>query len=146
MTKTMVGSHEPPDGPEGYLCDPHAERAVLAAVMSSGPLTQHLVSVLEEGDFTDAMHRDIFSAAAALSLHAGRIDPIIVIAEAGRRGRPLPADTVHRLAAAVPPGATAVHYAAIIRDLTALRRKGTGVSGEDLPYIPLRGFLTDDDV
>lgn len=144
MTKTMVGAQEPPDGPENYLCDPHAERAVLAAVVSGGPLTQHLLSVLKEGDFTDAMHRDIFAAAAALSMHANRIDPITVIAEAGRRGRPLSAEMVNQLATAVPPGVTAVHYAAIIRDLAALHRKDTGVSGKDLPYIPLRGFLIDD--
>jgi len=146
VTKTLVGAQEPPDGPEGPLRDPHAERAVLAAIVFGGPLTPHLVSVLEEGDFTDAMHRDIFAAAAALSMHARRVDPVAVTAEAQRLGRPLPAETVHHLVAAVPPGVTAVHYAAIIRDLAALRRKGTGVSGEDLPYIPLRGFLTDDDL
>lgn len=133
-------------GRKAIPCDLHAERAVLAAVVSGGPLTQHLVSVLEEGDFTDTMHRDIFAAAAALSMHARRIAPTAVVAEAERRGLPLPAETVHRITATVPPGATAIHYAAIIRDLAALRRKGTGVSAEDLPYIPLRGFLIDDDV
>ena len=146
MTKTLIGAQEPPDGSRGHLCDSHAERAVLAAVVSGGPLTHYLVSVLEEGDFADPMHRDIFAAAAALSMRARRITPTAVVAEAEGRGRPLLAETVDRLVAAVPPGATAVHYAAIIRDLAALRRKGTGVSSEDLPYIPLRGFLIDDDV
>jgi replicative DNA helicase len=146
VTKTVVGAQEPPERPEGRLCDLHAERAALAAVVCGGPLTQHLLVVLEEGDFTDEMHRGVFAAAAALSMHARRIDPTAVIGEAERQGRSLPAELVHRLVAAVPPGATAVHYAAIIRDLAALRRKGTGAGPEGLPQIPLRGFLIDDEL
>jgi hypothetical protein len=53
---------------------------------------------------------------------------------------------VRRLVAELPPGVTAVHYAAIIRDLAALRRKGTAKGVEGLPDLPLRGFLTDDDL
>lgn len=146
MTRTMVGAQEPPDGPEGRLGDPHAERAVLGAVVSGGPLAKHLLSVLEEGDFTVATHQDVFAAAAALTMHARRIDPVTVHAESDRLERPVPAEAVHRLVAAAPPGATAVHYAVIIRDLAALRRKGTGASKEDLPHLLLRGFLTDDDM
>lgn len=89
MTRTMVGAQEPPDGPEGRLGDPHAERAVLGAVVSGGPLAKHLLSVLEEGDFTVATHQDVFAAAAALTMHARRIDPVTVHAESDRLERPV---------------------------------------------------------
>lgn len=144
MTRTVVGAPEPPDEPADRLRDPHAERAVLAAVVSGGPLALHLVSVLQEEDFTDAGHREVFAATATLAARARSVGPAAVATEVERRGHGAPPEMVHRLMTAVPPGTTAVHYAAIIRDLTALRRKGTGASTADLPDFPMRGFLTDD--
>lgn len=146
MAKTMVGAGEPPDEPTGRLRDPYAERAVLAAVLLGDPLTRHLVSVLEEGDFTDAVYQEIFAAAVVITARGRRIAPVAVITEVERRGSSLPAGLVHQLVTAAPAGATAVHYAAIIRDLTALRRKDTTVSTRDFPDVPMRGFLIDDDL
>ena len=54
---------------------------------------------------------------------------------------------MHELTAAAPVEATAVYYAAIVRDLAALRRSHvTYPDGEGFPELPLRGFLNDDDL
>ncbi len=81
MTKTLVGAGDPSGQPPAYLCDQHAERAVLGAMLQHRTASRHLVAVLEEGDFSVPAHREVFAAAAAAAAHGRRTDPLNVAAE-----------------------------------------------------------------
>jgi hypothetical protein len=48
------------------------------------------------------------------------------------------------LAGTAPAETVTVHYAAIVRELAALRRRRPATP-EGLPPMPMRGFLTDED-
>jgi replicative DNA helicase len=142
VTTTLVGVAEPPGEPGRQLRDPHAERAVLGAILLAGSLTSHLIAVLGEGDFTDPAYREVFAAAVAVAAQERRPDMAAVAGEVARRGGS--SARMREVMTAAPPGATAVHYAAILRDLTALRHRDSAAAGEGLPDIPMRGFFTDD--
>lgn len=152
MTRTMIGTPDPDQPPQPELRDEHAERTVLAALLTHPSLTAHLTAVLHRTDFTTAVHRRIFLAAAATHDRGQPCTAATVAAELDRSRSPLVAESeseskqlVHDLAGRGPVEAVAVYYAAIIRDLAALRRRQASTHPEGLPPMPMRGFLIDED-
>jgi len=146
MTKTTVGAEEPPEQPAKQLRDPHAERAVLGTVLLHPAISRHLVAILDAEDFTSTVHREIFASSVAAAARGQDTDPINISAELERRGSTATGQLLHHLVATAPVEATAVYYAAIVRDLAGLRRKQSDAGhSEGFPELPLRGFLHDDD-
>ena len=153
MSKTLIGTPDPDQSPPGpALSDEHAERVVLAALLRHPQLVPYLMAVLHPTYFSSPACREVFLAAAAIHHHKEPCTAAAVTAELARRQRTSTAaileqakDLVTELGrAAVPAEPVVVHYAAIVRDLAALRRQ-TIAHPEGLPPVPMRGFLIDDD-
>ncbi|WP_329182729.1 DnaB-like helicase N-terminal domain-containing protein [Actinacidiphila glaucinigra] len=153
MSNTLIGTPDPDQPPsEPVLRDEHTERTVLAALLRYPQLAAYLMAVLHATYFSSPACREIFLAAAAIHHHKESCTPASVTAELEHRqqadsGAHVKAATglLHDLArAAAPAEPVVVHYAAIVRDLAALRRHAAA-RPEGLPSMPMRGFLTDDD-
>ncbi|WP_405763878.1 hypothetical protein OG539_43140 [Actinacidiphila glaucinigra] len=153
MPKTLISTPDPDQPPsEPVLCDEHAERTVLAAVLHHPQLVSYLMAVLHATHFSSPACREIFLAAAAIHHHNEPCTPAAVTAELEHRqqadsGAHVKAatDLVSKLVrAAVPAEPVVVHYVAIVWDLAALRRYAAA-RPEGLPSMPMRVFLTDDD-
>ena len=154
MARTLIGTPDPDQPPQPELRDEHAERTVLAALLTHSSLTAHLTAVLHRTDFTTAVHRRIFLAVAATHNRGQPCTAVTVAAELDRSRSMLVAEPepeseskqlVHDLVGTGPVEAVAVYYAAIIRDLAALRRRQASAHPEGMPPMPMRGFLTDED-
>lgn len=65
MTKTLIGTPDPDQPSQPVHSDVHAERMVLAALLTYPSLTAHLTTVLDGTDFTVPAHRQVFLAATA---------------------------------------------------------------------------------
>ncbi|MFF3948016.1 DnaB-like helicase N-terminal domain-containing protein [Streptomyces sp. NPDC001902] len=154
MSKTLVGTPDPDQPPPGpALCDEHAERVVLASLLRYPQLVPYLVAVLHATYFSGPACREVFPAAVAVHHHKGPCTAAAVSAELARRQRTSTASFLEQAKhlvteferVAVPAEPVVVHYAAIVRDLAALRRHPTA-HPEGLPPVPMRGFLIDDDI
>ncbi|TKA11783.1 DnaB-like helicase N-terminal domain-containing protein [Actinacidiphila oryziradicis] len=145
MAKTLVGAPEPQEPRRPQPTDPHAERTVLGAILTHPAVSAHFATILAVGDFAESAHQDLFSAAVAVRDRGQRTAPDAVIEELCRRDSPLGAETVHSVTSHAPVEAVALYYAAIVRDLAALRRKPSSATPEGMAPMPLRGFLVDED-
>jgi replicative DNA helicase len=145
MAKTLVGAPEPQEPRRPQPSDPHAERTVLGAMLTHPAVSAHFATILEASDFAEPTHQDLFSAVVALRDQGQRTAPDTVIEELHRRHSPLGAETVHTVASHAPVEAVALYYAAIVRDLAALRRKPRTATPEGIAPMPMRGFLVDED-
>jgi len=145
MAKTLVGAPEPQEPRRPQPSDRHAERTVLGAMLMLPVVSAHFAALLEAGDFAEPTYQDLFSAVVALRDRGQRTAPDAVIEELRRRNTPLGAETVHAVASDAPVEAVALYYAAIVRDLAALRRTPRSVILEGMAPMPMRGFLTDED-
>ncbi|WSM82558.1 hypothetical protein OIF68_08650 [Actinacidiphila glaucinigra] len=102
--------------------------------------------------FSSPACREVFLAAAAVHHHKEPCTAAAVTTELARRQRTSTVAFLEQAKhlvtdlgrAAAPAEPVAVHYAAIVRDLAALRRQTTA-HREGLPPVPMRGFLIDDD-
>ncbi|WP_326580658.1 hypothetical protein OIE69_41590 [Actinacidiphila glaucinigra] len=154
MSKTLIGTPDPDQpSPGPALCDEHAERMVLVALLQHSQLVPYLMAVLRPTHFSSPACRDVFRAAAAVHRHKEPCTPAAVTAELERQQQTGADDSagearkslIHDLPrAAAPAEPVVVHYVAIVRDLAALRRHAAAHS-EGMPSMPMRGFLTDDD-
>jgi replicative DNA helicase len=63
--KTLIGTPDPDQPARPVRLDEHAERMVLAALLTYPSLTAHLTTVLDGKDFTAPAHRQVFLAAVA---------------------------------------------------------------------------------
>jgi replicative DNA helicase len=123
---------------------------VLAALLTYPAMADHLTAVLDAGDFTLPDHRQVFAAATAAHRHGRPCTPAAVAAHLPKTAPTGPGAStaagrerlMRDLTRAVPAQIVTVHYAAIVRELAALRRCPS--SPEGLPPAPMRGFLTDD--
>lgn len=151
MSKTLIGTPDPDQPPsEPVLRDEHAERTVLAALLRYPQLAAYLMAVLHATHFSSPACREIFLAAVAIHHHKEPCTPAAVTAELEHRQQAdsgahvKAADLVSELARAVVPAEpVVVHYAAIVRDLAALRHMRPLT--RRMPSMPMRGFLTDDE-
>ncbi|MFD8462370.1 DnaB-like helicase N-terminal domain-containing protein [Streptomyces antimycoticus] len=153
MTKTLTGGLHDPGQPPPRSSDEHAERMVLAALLHHPASTTHLIAILDTKHFTTPTHQQVFSAAVAAYRRNQSCAPVDVLAEMARRqhGHPsaptaaAPEQLVISLASSTPVEAVTLYYAAIIRDLAALRhRHQRNWHPEGLPEPPMRGFLVDE--
>lgn len=150
MPKTLVGTPDPDQPARLQREDEHAERMVLAALLTYPALAGYLTTVLASTDFTTPAHRHLFAAAVAARNRVGTCSPAAVIAELTQRrpaqpGTPDPERLVREIAGIAPMEAITSYYCAIIRDLAALRRKQSGPPIEGMPPMPMRGFLFGED-
>ncbi|TKA11772.1 DnaB-like helicase N-terminal domain-containing protein [Actinacidiphila oryziradicis] len=145
MAKTLVGAPEPQEPRRPQSSDPHAERTALGAMLMHPAVSAHFATILEAGDFAEPAHQDLFSAVVALRDRGQRTAPATAMEELHRRHSPLGAETVHAITSHAPVEAVALYYAAIVRDLAALRRKPSSATPEGMAPMPLRGFLVDED-
>ena len=150
MPKTLVGTPDPDQPARLQREDEHAERMVLAALLTYPSLTGYLTMVLAGTDFTTPVHRHLFAAALAARNRSGTCTPAAVIAELTHHrpthpGIPDPGQLVRDIAGTAPVEAITPYYCAIIRDLAALRRQESGSPIEGMPPMPMRGFLLDED-
>ncbi|MEU6347185.1 DnaB-like helicase N-terminal domain-containing protein [Streptomyces sp. NPDC046977] len=155
MSKTLVGTPDPdPPPPALLLSDERAEQVTLAALLRQPGLAPYLLVALHATDYSSPAHREVFLAATAVFYRKEPCTPAAVAAEVARRqqastvpsreaAKALMVDGLAR--AAVPAEPVVAHYAAIVRDLAALRRHLATASSEDLPPVPMRGFLLDED-
>ncbi|WP_329184635.1 DnaB-like helicase N-terminal domain-containing protein [Actinacidiphila glaucinigra] len=110
------------------------------------------MAVLHPTHFSSPACREVFLAAAAVHHHKEPCTAAAVTTELARRQRTSTVAFLEQAKhlvtdlgrAAAPAEPVAVHYAAIVRDLAALRRQTTA-HREGLPPVPMRGFLIDDD-
>jgi replicative DNA helicase len=154
VTKTLIGTPDPDQPSQPARSDQHAERTVLAALLTYPSLTAHLTAVLDGADFTVPAHRQVFLAATAahdrgrpctpaaiavyLPDHQPTVPGMVTVAECEQLMRDL--------AGIAPAEPVAVYYAAIVRDLAAMRRrKKPRPHPEGFPPAPMRGFLIDED-
>ncbi|MET9878885.1 DnaB-like helicase N-terminal domain-containing protein [Actinacidiphila glaucinigra] len=153
MPKTLISTPDPDHPPPGpALSDEHAEHLVLAAVLRHSQVVPYLMAVLDPTHFSSPACREVFLAAAAIHHHKGPCTAAAVTAELARRQRTSTAAFLEQAKhlvtelgrAAVPAEPVVVHYAAIVRDLAAVRRQTTA-HREGLPPVPTRGFLIGDD-
>ncbi|WNF01373.1 DnaB-like helicase N-terminal domain-containing protein [Streptomyces luomodiensis] len=154
MTKTLTGGLHDPGQPPPRPSDEHAERMVLAALLQHPASTTHLTAILDTKHFTTPAHQQVFSAAVAAYRRNQSCAPADVLAEMARRQHDHPSaptaaapeQLVISLANSAPVEAVTLYYAAIIRDLAALRRRHQrNWHPEGLPDPPMRGFLVDED-
>lgn len=124
----------------------------LAALLAYPSLTAHLTAVLAGTDFTTPAHRQVFLATTAAHDQSRPCTPAAIAAHLPDH-QPTAPDTVtaaeceqlmRDLAGTAPVEAVTVYYAAIVRDLAALRRRRSATP-EGLPPMPMRGFLIDED-
>jgi replicative DNA helicase len=152
VTKTLVGTPDPDQPSQPAHRDEHAERRVLAALLAYPSLTAHLTAVLDGTDFTTPAYRQVFLAATAAHDHGRPCTPAAITAylpdlqptSLGTASAAECEQLMRDLAGTAPAEAVTVHYAVIVRELAALRRRRTA-SPEGLPPMPMRGFLIDDD-
>jgi len=153
MTRTLIGAPDPDQPPQPELRDEHVERMVLAALLAYPSLSAHLIVVLDGGDFTTPAYRQVFRAAAAARDRGRPCTPAAIAAYLPDHQQAAPGTVtvvefeqlMRDLTGTAPVEAVAVYYAAIIRDLGALRRSRPGPLTEGMPPMPLRGFLIDED-
>lgn len=153
MTKTLIGTPDPDQPPQPARSDEHAERMVLAALLTYPSLTTHLTAVLNGKDFIVPAHRQVFRAAAAAHDQGRPCTPAAITAHLAHHqpntpGAATTADCeqlVCDLAGTAPAETLTVHYAAIVRELAALRRRQLPAHPEGLPPMTMRGFLIDED-
>lgn len=153
MSKTLIGTPDPDQPPPGpALRGEHAERVILATLLRHPQLAPYLMAVLHPAHFSSLACREVFLAAAAIHHHKEPCTAAAVTAELARRQRTSTAALLEQakdlvtdlVRSAVPAEPVVAHYAAIVRDLAALRRHTTA-HPEGLPPVPMRGFLIDDD-
>lgn len=136
MSMTVIGTPGPDHpSPGPALCDEHAERMVLAALLHDRRFTHYLLAFLRATFFSSPVHKDVYCAMDAVRSHNEPFTPAALAAELDLREHAGKADhaqaaerLVHDLArAAAPAGEVVPHYAAIIRDLANVRRRATRV-------------------
>ncbi|WP_329309614.1 DnaB-like helicase N-terminal domain-containing protein [Streptomyces sp. NBC_01262] len=153
MTKTLIGTPDPDQPSQPVHSDVHAERMVLAALLTYPSLTAHLTTVLDGTDFTVPAHRQVFLAATAAHDRGRPCTPADIATylpdhqptAPGTVTAPESEQLMRELAGTAPAEPVTVYYAAIVRDLAALRRrKKPRPHPEGFPPAPMRGFLTDE--
>ncbi len=150
MPKTLVGTPDPDQPARLQREDEHAERIVLAALLTCPSLAGYLTTVLVGTDFSTPAHRHLFAAAVAARNRSGMCAPAAVIAELTHHrpahpGAPDPERLVRDIVGTAPVEAITPYYCAIIRDLAALRRQESGPAIEGPPPMSMRGFFFDED-
>jgi replicative DNA helicase len=154
VTKTLIGTPDPDQPPQPAHSDEHAERMVLAALLTYPSLTAHLTAVLDGTDFTTPAHRQLFLAATAAHDRGRPCTPAAIAAYLPDHQPTAPGTVtaaeceqlMRDLAGTAPAEPVTVYYAAIVRDLAALRRRQKPrLHPEGSPPAPMRGFLTDED-
>lgn len=127
---------------------------VLATLLHHPASAAHLTATLDTKHFTTPTHQQVFSAAIAAYRRNQSCAPSDVLAEMTRRQHSNPSapttatseQLVISLVSSTPVEAVTLYYAAIIRDLAALRRRHQwNWHPEGLPEPPTRGSLVDED-
>jgi replicative DNA helicase len=154
VTKTLIGTPDPDQPPQPARSDEHAERMVLAALLTYPSLTAHLTAVLEGTDFTNPAYRQVFLAATAAHDRGRPCTAAAIAAYLPDPELTAPATVttaefeqlMRGLVGTAPAEQVTVYYAAIVRDLAALRcRKPQRHHPEGFPPASMRGFLIDED-
>jgi replicative DNA helicase len=126
-----------------------AERAVLGAVLVEPRRTPEAVAALRPDDFSEAVHRSVFEAVAALSARSEPIDFITVGEELARLGRLQSVGGragLVELSTTVTSGAHLPHHAKIVAACAALRRMiaaSTAIANEAIGVVPMNGNVSE---
>ncbi|HWP31218.1 MAG TPA: replicative DNA helicase [Fimbriimonadales bacterium] len=101
-----------------------AEAAALGSMLLSPEMADRVISILNENDFYNPIHREIFKAMLAVNKSLRQIDVVTVLAELTARGileQIGGQEILVQIAETVPSASNAEYYAQIVKDLAILR-------------------------